>query len=163
VQTDNNSELQDYYGEKMTSPKTILRQYMKNVGLLNSKKREQILEIFLKIEKHPTINELYERVRKKNPKIGLATVYRAMKVICQAGLAREIDFGDGLKRYEHEYGHEHHDHLVCVKCGRIIEVMSPEIERIQNRLAQKHNFSPIRHRMQIFGTCKACKQKKNQK
>jgi Fur family ferric uptake transcriptional regulator len=146
----------------MKSAKAILEQYMKDRGMLHSRQREQILEVFLKMEKHPTIDDLYERVRKKSPKIGLATVYRAMKVICKAGLARETDFGDGLKRFEHEYGHEHHDHLVCIKCGRIIEVISPEIEKIQSQLAKRHNFTPLRHRMQIFGTCKSCERKKKQ-
>jgi len=146
----------------MKSAKAILEQYVKDMGMLHSKQREQILDMFLKMERHPTISDLYERIRKKNPKIGLATVYRAMKVICQAGLARETDFGDGLKHYEHEYGHEHHDHLVCVKCGRIIEVVSPEIEKIQSQLAKRHTFIPLRHRMQIFGTCKSCQRKKKQ-
>lgn len=146
----------------MKSAKAILEQYVKDMGMLYSRQREQILDTFLKMERHPTINDLYQRVRKKNPRTGLATVYRAMKVICDAGLARETDFGDGLKRYEHEHGHEHHDHLVCVRCGRIIEVVSPEIEKIQNQLAQKHTFTPLRHRMQIFGTCKSCRHKKKQ-
>jgi Fur family ferric uptake transcriptional regulator len=144
----------------MKSAGAILSQYVKKMGMLRSKQREKILEVFLKMESHPTINDLYESVKKRNPEIGLATVYRAMKVICAAGLARETDFGDGLKRFEHEYGHEHHDHLVCVKCGRIIEVISPEIEKLQNELTKKHNFTPLRHRLQIFGTCRSCKGKK---
>jgi Fur family ferric uptake transcriptional regulator len=144
----------------MKSAGAILSQYVKKMGMLRSKQREKILEVFLKMESHPTINDLYERVKKRNPEIGLATIYRAMKVICAAGLARETDFGDGLKRFEHEYGHEHHDHLVCVKCGRIIEVISPEIEKLQNELTKKHNFTPLRHRLQIFGTCRSCKGKK---
>ena len=140
----------------MKSAKNIFRQYLKKNGMLKSKQREQVLEIFLKTESHPTIDDLYELAKKKNPKIGLATVYRAMKVICQAGLAREGDFGDGLRRFEHKYHHQHHDHLVCLKCGRVIEVMNPEIEKLQKSLAKKHNFTPLRHTMQIFGTCSAC-------
>lgn len=143
----------------MKSAKTVLRQYLKSKGLLHSKQREQVLDIFLKTEKHPTIGDLYELVRKKNPKIGLATVYRAMRVICAAGLAREADFGDGVRRFEHEYQHQHHDHLVCLKCGKITEVMSPEIEKLQERLAKKYSFTPLRHRMQIFGICGKCKRK----
>jgi len=87
----------------MKSAKDILRRYLKNNGLLHSRQREQILDVFLKTGKHPTINNLYDLVRKRNPQIGLATVYRTMKVICDAGLARETDFGDGTKRYEHKY------------------------------------------------------------
>ncbi len=146
----------------MKSAKNILRQYLKNNGLLHSKQREQILDIFLKTEKHTTINDLYDLVRKKNPKIGLATVYRSMKVICDAGLARETDFGDGTKRFEHKYKHQHHDHLVCLKCGRIIEVVSPGIEKLQERLAKKHKFSAVRYRMEIFGICSSCNRKKTQ-
>jgi Fur family ferric uptake transcriptional regulator len=146
----------------MKSAKNILRQYLKNNGLLQSKQREQILDIFLETEEHPTIGDLYELVRKKTPKIGLATVYRTMKVICGAGLAREVDFGDGVRRFEHEYRHQHHDHLVCLKCGRIIEVMSPEIEKLQQSLAKKHRFTAVRHRLEIFGTCRTCKRKKTQ-
>ena len=143
----------------MKSAKTIFRQYLKDEGLLSSKQREQILDIFLKTERHPTIDDLYKLVRKKYPRIGLATVYRTMRIICYAGLAKETDFGDGLRRFEHKYRHQHHDHLVCLECGRVIEVVSRAIENLQQRLAKKHNFTPVRHRMQIFGMCSECKRK----
>lgn len=147
----------------MKPAKTIFRQYLKNSGMLHSKQREQILDIFLKTEKHPTISDLYELARKKNSKIGLATVYRTMRAICDAGLAREADFGDGVMRFEHNYQHQHHDHLVCLKCGRVIEVTSPKIEKLQESLVKKHNFIATRHRLEIFGTCRACKRTKNQR
>jgi len=146
----------------MKTVKTIFKQYLKEKGMLYSHQREQILDVFLAIEKHPTIGDLYELVKKKNPKVGLATVYRAMSVICDAGLAREVDFGDDLRRFEHKYRHQHHDHLVCLKCGRIIEVISPEIEELQKDLAKKHDFAPIKHKMQIFGTCSKCKHNETQ-
>jgi Fur family ferric uptake transcriptional regulator len=143
----------------MNSAKIIFREYLRSNGMLYSEQREQILDIFLKTEKHPTINDLYDLVRKKHPQIGLATIYRTMKVICDAGMARETDFGGGIRRFEHKYKHQHHDHLVCLKCGRIIEVMSPEIEKLQESLAKKHRFKAVKHRMEIFGICKACKRK----
>ncbi len=146
----------------MKSAKTIFSQYIRNNGMLHSSQREQILDIFLKAERHPTINDLYDLVRKKNPKIGLATVYRTMKVICDAGLARETDFGGNIRRFEHKYKHQHHDHLVCLKCGGITEVISPAIEKLQENLARKHRFKALRHRMEIFGLCKTCKSKKTQ-
>jgi len=143
----------------MKSAKTVLRQYLKNKGMLHSKQREQILDVFLKTEGHLTIDDLYGLIRKKNPRIGLATVYRAMSIICDAGLAREIDFGDGVKRFEHKYQHQHHHHLVCLKCGRAIEVVSPEIEKLQQRLAKKHGFTPVKDTMKIFGICRQCQRK----
>jgi Fur family ferric uptake transcriptional regulator len=141
----------------MKSAKNVLRQHLKNKGLLHSTQREQILDIFLKTEKHPTIGDLYELVRKKNPKIGLATVYRAMRVTCDAGLARETDFGDGVRRFEHEYQHQHHHHLVCLKCNKVIEISNGKLEKIQKELAKKHNFTITKDTMKIFGTCRTCK------
>jgi len=144
----------------MKPAKTIFSQYLRENGKLYSKQREQILDIFLKTEQHPTIDDLHDLVKKRHPKIGLATVYRTMEVICDAGLARKVDFGGSIKRYEHKYKHQHHDHLVCLKCGRIIEVMSPGIEKLQERPAKKHKFSAVRHRMEIFGICSSCNRKK---
>ena len=143
----------------MKSAKTILREYLKRNGKLYSKQREQILDIFLKTEHHPTINDLYDLVRKKHPQIGLATVYRTMRVICDAGLARETDFGGGIRCFEHKYKHQHHHHLICLKCGKIIEITSGKIEEIQRQLAKKHGFTISRDTMKIFGICKACKRK----
>jgi len=130
--------------------------------MLYSKQREQILDIFLKTEHHPTINDLYYLVRKKEPKIGLATVYRTMEVICDAGLARKVYFGDNTKHYEHKYKHQHHHHLVCLKCGKVIEITSGKLEKIQKELAKKHNFTIAKDTMKIFGTCRTCKRKKTQ-
>ena len=146
----------------MRSAKVVFRQYLKAKGMRHSGQRERILDVFLATETHPSIDDLYELVKEINPRIGLATVYRAMRVICQAGLGREADFGDGVSRFEHEYRHEHHDHLVCLECGRVIEVVSSEIEQLQERLAQRHDFTPIRHKMQIFGICRTCKHRKDQ-
>jgi len=143
----------------MKPAKTLFRQYLKNNGMLYSKQREQILDIFLKTEKHLTTNDLYDLARKENPKIGLATVHRAMKVISEAGLARTVGFGDGLKRFEHKYKHQQHDHLICIKCGRIIETFNPEIEQMLKSLAKKHNFTLLDHKTRLFGICKACKHK----
>ena len=144
-------------GVGMESAKNVFRRYLKAQGMLRSRQRDQILDVFLAIETHSTIDDLYARVKKEHPKIGLATVYRAMKVICEAGLATETEFGDGVKRFEHKYHHEHHDHLVCVKCGKVVEVVSVEIERLQDRLAKEHGFRPVRHEMQIYGTCEQCR------
>lgn len=126
----------------------------KNLKLTNQ--REEILSIFLKTERHLTTEDLYHIAKKRDPNIGQATVFRTLKLICEAGIAREVDFGDKKVRYEHRYGHEHHDHLVCTKCGRFIEAMNPEIEKLQDKLCRKFSFSPTRHKMEIFGICKKC-------
>jgi len=143
----------------MKSAETIFRQCLKEKGLLYSRQREQILKTFMKARSHLTVDDLYNAIRKKNHRIGLATVYRTMRVICDCGLAMEVDFGDGIRRFEHKYRHQHHHHLVCIKCGRVIEVTSGRIESLQKKLAKQHNFAPTRDTMKIFGLCSKCQNK----
>lgn len=137
----------------------VFSKYIRDKNLKFTQQREEVLKTFLKAERHFTTEELYTLVKKKNSKIGYATVYRTLKLIDKSGLAREVDFGDGILRFEHKFGHNHHDHLVCVKCGRYIEVINSEIEKLQDELSKKHKFTPLRHKMQIFGICHRCKKK----
>lgn len=134
----------------------ILDEFIKSKGLRHTPQREKILDIFLSTERHLSCEELYKLVRKKDPRIGYTTVYRTVKLLSESALCGEMDFGDGIVRYEHKYGHQHHDHLVCIKCGRFIEVVSPEIEKMQNSLTKKHKFIPTKHKLEIFGICKRC-------
>ncbi len=143
----------------MEMAKQIFTFYLRDEGIRYSQQRECILDVFLSTEKHLTVIDLYHLVQKKHSGIGYATVYRAIKIISQAGLAREVDFGDGMLRFEHKYKHEHHGHMICTKCGKFIEVVDPQIEELQEKLARKYKFTPQRHKMQIYGTCEKCKTK----
>lgn len=134
----------------------LFRDYLKNIKLKITGQRLKVLETFLKTEKHISCDELYLIVRHNNPEIGYTTVYRTLKLIRKAGLAREVDFNDRVSRLEHEYGHKHHDHLICIGCGKLLEVFNPDIERLQERLAKKHKFNALRHKMEIFGYCQKC-------
>jgi Fur family ferric uptake transcriptional regulator len=134
--------------------------YLKEQGLKFTSQREAILGLFLETERHVSTDEFYRLVRKKYHRTGYSTVFRTMKHIAGSGIAREVDFGDSIVRYEHKLGHEHHDHLICIKCGRFIEVMSPRIEQLQEDLARKHNFNVVKHKMELFGYCKNCWKKK---
>lgn len=133
--------------------------FLKRKNLKLTSQREEILRYFLKIDRHLTVEDLYNVVKKKDPNIGQATVFRTLKLLCEAGLAGEVDFGDKKIRYEHKYGHQHHDHLICVKCGKFIEVTQLEIEKLQDKLAKKYDFTPVRHRLEIFGLCRECEKK----
>lgn len=134
----------------------VLEKFIRQKGLRYTSQREEILKIFLSIEKHLSADELYKIVKKRNPEIGYTTVYRTMKLLEEAGLCTEIDFGDGISRFEHQYAHEHHDHLICVKCDDYIEVVKPKIEELQEKLAKEKHFTPLRHKLQIFGICGKC-------
>ena len=99
--------------------RAALASYLDDHKLKHTRQREAILDVFLSTSGHISSDELYQRVRELHPSIGYTTVYRTMKLLCDAGLAVERNFEDGVTRYE--IPHEHHDHLVCVRCGRIIE------------------------------------------
>lgn len=137
----------------------LFKEYLKKIKLKITSQRLKVLEAFLKTEKHLSCEELYLIIHHDDPDIGYATVYRTLKLIQKSGLAREVDLGDRISRLEHEYGHQHHDHLICLNCGKFIEVLDTGIERMQEKLAKKHNFSAVRHKMEIFGYCANCQKK----
>ncbi len=138
----------------------VFQRLIEDKGLKHSKPRMGILEVFLTIEKHVSIDELWAAVKKKHPSVGYATVYRTLKLLCEGGLCRELHFEDGTTRYEHLYGHNHHDHLICTECGRLVEVVDVKIEELQGKLMKRYGFSPKYHRMDLYGACKNCRKKR---
>ncbi len=134
----------------------IFEDYITDKNLKQSRRRKEILNIFLKNERHLTAEELYIMVKEKCPSVGHTTIYRTLKLLCDCGISRGLKLEDGTTRYEHLYRHEHHDHLICIKCGKFTEVISPEIEKLQEAMAKKKGFTLKRHRLQIYGICKRC-------
>ena len=132
-----------------------LARYLEENHLKHTAQRDAILDVFLTATGHITGDEIYTRVRKEHPNIGYTTVYRTMKLLCDAGLASERHFDDGMTRYE--IAHEHHDHLVCVRCGKIIEFECELIESTQNEIAALHDFRVLRHRHELYGHCSDCR------
>ncbi|MFC1666441.1 Fur family transcriptional regulator [Candidatus Omnitrophota bacterium] len=137
----------------------IFINYLKEKGLKLTSQRQKILDFFLKIDRHLSVEDLYDIVKKKHPDIGQATIFRTMKLLCEAGIAKEVDLGGKRIRYEHKYGHKHHDHLICLKCGKFIEAVDSKIEKLQVELCKRVGFLSQRHKMEIFGTCKKCNSK----
>jgi len=136
----------------------IFNDYVIGKGMKHSGQRQDVLMTFLKTEKHLTADELFRLVKKKNPSIGVATVYRTLKLICESGIGRELRLGNDSVLYEHNYKHEHHDHLICTECGKFTEVVDPEIERLQEKLAKEAGFKLQRHKMLLYGICRECKE-----
>ncbi len=135
----------------------IFERYLREKGLNLTSQRREVLEVFLSSGRHLTVEELYNLAKKKNPGIGQATVFRTLKLLADADLARKVVLGDKKTRYEIKYGIEHHDHLVCVECGKFIEAVDPAIEELQKKLCRKFGFSPRKHSLEIFGYCKNCR------
>ena len=99
----------------------VFMEYLQEHKLKLTPHRQLILDIFLSNEGHRSIEDIYHVVREHDPRVGYTTVYRTMKILLECGLAREIDLADGITRYEHLYNHEHHDHMICMQCGKSIE------------------------------------------
>ena len=125
-------------------------------GLRSTSQRDVILDIFLSTHEHLSVEDLYLKVKASHPGIGQATVYRTLKLFVEAGLAHEMALPDGRTRYEHQLASEHHDHLICIRCNRIIEFEDENIERLQQEIAKRHGFVLTNHKMRLCGICPAC-------
>ena len=134
-----------------------LSEHLSRHGLKQTRQREAILDAFLAVKGHVTSEELYDAVRVQNPAVGAATVYRAIKLFCEAGLARAHHFRDGVTLYERE-GH-HHDHLICQGCGAIVEFEREAIEEEQLKVAAQHGYVLKQHRHILYGICPRCQKK----
>jgi len=134
----------------------VLSEYLSRTNMRETSQRKAILRAFMSAENHLTIDDLYRIVAEKYPSISYSTVYRTLKLFSECGLARKIKLIDGKARYEHKFNHKHHDHLVCVRCGKMIEVEAPKIEQLQDSLVKEHRFTPQWHRLEIFGLCSQC-------
>lgn len=136
-----------------------LESYMDKKGLRSTSQRRLVTDIFFRSHGHLSIEDLLLEVRKEDPKVGYATVYRTLKLLKECSLAYERHFGDGISRYEVAHEHEHHDHLICLDCDAIVEFEDDEIEELQDRLAKKHGYILKRHKHELYGICPRCQQK----
>jgi Fur family ferric uptake transcriptional regulator len=143
--------------QSMTEEQEVFLQHIQKKGLKRTAQRDLILDMFLRTEAHLSSEDLYRLVQKQDPTIGQTTVYRTLKLLTEAGLAREVRFGDGVTHYEHHYKHQHHDHMICSECGRVIEFFSAELEAIQDAMAAKHRFQITQHLLRMIGICAECR------
>jgi len=129
-------------------------EFIQAKGLKTTRQRSTIVSTFFKLHGHISVEELLREVKKVNPKIGYATVYRTLHLLVESSLVEERRFGDGLARYEGRSEVEHHDHMICTECGHIFEFYNPHLEALQEKLAEENNFKIFRHRLELYGVCK---------
>ncbi len=134
----------------------LLNRYMAQHGLKSTRQRTLIIDTFFDLDGHHTVEDLWSRVRERDPKVSVATVYRTMKLLSDCGLAHPRNFGDGQTRYEAAAGRGHHDHLICTRCGLIVEFENDRIEQMQEAVAKTHGFTVISHKMELYGLCTPC-------
>ena len=142
--------------QEFEKEKEIFLEHIQKAGLRRTGQRDLILDIFLRTEEHLTSEDLYWLVQKEDPTVGNTTVYRTLKLLTEAGLAREVRFGDNNTYYEHHYNHQHHDHMLCTECGEVIEFFSQDIESLQDQMAERFGFRPTHHSLRMWGICSQC-------
>ncbi|MBM2834170.1 MAG: fur 1 [Candidatus Brocadiaceae bacterium] len=146
----------------MLSKEDVFKEYLISRKLKFTAERHAILDRVFENHKHFEADELLVDLRLNDMKISKATIYRTLALLVKSGLLREVIFGERHAHYEHVYGHEHHDHLVCNNCGKIIEFTEHRIEKLQDEVCKKNKFKVDSHRLQIQGLCEDCC-KKNEK
>ncbi|MFQ3675117.1 MAG: transcriptional repressor [Endomicrobiia bacterium] len=139
---------------------SLLKNILKTEGLRNTRTRNIIFNFFIKHSSHKSCAEIYSELKKKFPNIGRATVYRTLNLFSKSNIAEKIFLGDKINRFESKINKEHHDHLKCLRCGKIIEFSNKKIEMLQNKIASEKKFKLLWHRQELFGICYKCTQKK---
>lgn len=134
----------------------IIERFIAERRLKSTRQRHLILETFFQLDGHFSVEQLWAKVRELDPRVSVATVYRTMKLLAESNLAHAQNFGDGQTRYEPAVGREHHDHLICTRCGTIIEFENDRIEQMQDAVARKHGFRVTSHKMELYGLCRTC-------
>jgi len=132
---------------------------MRDKGLRWTSQRRLIAQAALGNHSHFTADELLEMCRKRDSDVSRATVYRTLSMLEDAGFVEGLDTGDGGRKFEHVLGHDHHDHMVCTECGKIVEFRDDQLERRQDLAARRHGFEITSHSLKIFGLCKDCRNK----
>jgi Fur family ferric uptake transcriptional regulator len=135
----------------------LFRRYLRDQGLPVTQQREAIAETVFGSSQHLSVEDIESLLRDRGERIGKATIYRTLEMLVKSGLVEEHDFGEGFKRYEHLFGQKPvREHLVCTECGKVTEIVSTELLRLQEEEARRHGFLPSRYRLQIYGLCANC-------
>ena len=134
----------------------IFKETLKKEGMKYTLQRKAVFEELMASQDHRECEDIYLSIKNQSKHVSRATVYRTMDILVQNNLARRLDLGKSSSLYERKINSPHHDHLICTSCGKIMEFIDEEIERLQENIAQKYNFNITRHIHQLFGICKQC-------
>ncbi|MCX6119815.1 MAG: Fur family transcriptional regulator [Proteobacteria bacterium] len=140
--------------------------YLERHKLKQTQQRKIIVDFFLRINSHVDAEELHRRIRAEGHDIGLATIYRTLNLLMDAGIVEERSFQDGRSVFEVASPDGHHDHLVCTECGLVIEFENEGIEEMQRAVAKQYSINLKTHRLDLFGTCmdeKSCLERREKK
>ena len=145
----------------MLSYKERFKYFLKERDLKYTPEREEIIEAIVKLQKHFDAEDIYQQLRKQKSDVSLATVYRTIPLLVDSGLIMETLHCREKVLYEKIYNKRHHDHMVCINCGKIIEFYNEDVEKLQDEICHKYQFIATEHRLGIKGYCKECQDKLN--
>ncbi|MCD6413544.1 MAG: transcriptional repressor [Elusimicrobia bacterium] len=143
----------------MDKTAAIFKEFLKGRGLKFTPERKAVLREVFSLHRHFDAETLYQELYRKKVRISRASVYRTLPLLVKSGLIAETLRCQGKTSYEHIYGHGHHDHMLCIGCGKVIEFRSEKIEKLQNEICRRHGFKPVEHRLGIKGYCRECQRK----
>ncbi|MEO8200754.1 MAG: Fur family transcriptional regulator [Gemmatimonadota bacterium] len=132
------------------------RRYLRDRRQPVTRQRDLVAEVVLLSPDHLSVEEIQRLLKERGTPIGLATIYRALDVLLASGLVKVQDFGEGFKRFEPTGSSARHEHLVCLRCGKVLEFSNEQLERMLPIIADEHQFQHQRHRVEIFGVCRDC-------
>ena len=134
------------------------RRYLREHNLPVTAQREQVAEVLFSAAGHLSADDIEVALKERGANVGKATVYRTLDLLAQSGMVTARDFGEGFRRFERAGGRAHHEHLICVRCGKVIEFVNERLERMKALIAEEYGFRHHHHRLEIFGTCPECQQ-----
>jgi Fur family ferric uptake transcriptional regulator len=137
----------------------LFGRYLRDLGLPVTQQREVVADVVFGSDAHLSVDDIEREIRERGERIGKATIYRTLDLLVRSRLVEEHDFGEGFKRYEHRLSrHPIHEHLICLECAKVTEFESSEMYSVENRVRQQMGFTPVRHRLEIYGLCKECRE-----
>lgn len=135
------------------------RRYLRDHRQPVTRQRDRVAEVLLSSDDHLSVGQIRSQLRAEGEPVGLATIYRTLDLLVQSGLVRAHDFGQGYRRFEPMPEQAHHEHLICVRCGKVEEFAHERLERMLPIIADEYGFQPERHRVEIYGVCRDCQRK----
>jgi Fur family ferric uptake transcriptional regulator len=134
------------------------RRYLRDHHQPVTRQRDLVAQVVFLSEDHLSVDGICRELRRQGEPVGLATVYRTLELLVESGLVRAHEFGEGFKRYEAVNAQAGHEHLICERCGRVVEFTNERLERMLPVLADEHGFQHRRHRVEVYGVCRSCRQ-----
>jgi Fur family ferric uptake transcriptional regulator len=135
------------------------RRFLRERSLPVTTQREQVAEALFAAGGHLSVEDVEQQLRGRDLHVGKATIYRTLDLLADSGMIVERDFGEGFRRYERVPGHPHHEHLICLRCGKVVEFQNDRLERMKSLIADEYGFRHSHHRLEIYGICRECQQR----